>query len=706
MVRLAWILTVAVAATGLALLVASAIAPGYVGVLWLHWALGWALLAVGLPALVLHLRATKSGLGVPLLLVAVVAICALPAINGVDAPDQTALLGYLLDVYGKALSGRDVLVQHVVSPTALLALVVVTVTTGVGGLLAPVQGRRSARWSGACIAVLVTWATATGAAQAWVHRDSLFLAISAHSATGGAAIVALGLHVLSSRLWKREAPTRRARAVLALALFGLGSSLFAVHRAETVAAHKNREDAAGASVARIPSTPEERIASTEGGDWFHLDPAVLRDSTSCAASGCHPDITDEWGGSSHRFAASNALYRAAVDELVTRRGLADAVFCAGCHDPERVLTGRMDEYVDGVPDGGSDGVSCLVCHGMIDAEGDPPSNGAFTVAAAPPAYPDHDPQGRRILRLDPRRHDQLLGVDRFVISPTPCKACHRLELGPAQGHLARHVLQNQALDAWEPGAEEVVCEECHLDVTLRDFDQYRHEMVGINADLALYGGAAAEADADRVAAVAKHAARQAGSVPWQPIDAAGWPQEPPPPPDQVRPGEGSPPRALGLTLEGRRAGGSLELRAELVNQRIGHAFPSGPFDLQQVWLELRVSDAAGAVLIHEGALDAQGHLVGTPRRLGARELGPDGQELRHHRLFELTAVRDKRVLPLGGAVEDAFSVPLPPESVGPWDVRARWLFRRVNPRFSRWAMGEESAPFPVWEVASARAEIR
>jgi hypothetical protein len=700
--RAAWILTLAVAGTGVFILLAGVLWPGYFSILWLHQVLGWGLVA-GLPALLLHLRGTKSNVVLPILGLTTVAVCAVPAISGVDAPDATGLGEFLVDVFSKVLRGDGVLTQHVVSPSALFALAILTMGTGVAGLLAPVQGRRSARWSGLCLTILLGWATMTGAAQPWIHRDTLFLAISAHSATGGAAVVGLALHVLSSRLWKREAPDGRARAQLGLALLVLGGGMYAVHRAETVAAHRDRGDAAGVQMARIPGNAEERRQAVEG-SWFHMDQDVLRDSSSCGDAGCHADITDEWGGSAHRFAASNGLYRAAVDGLVAERGLADAVFCAGCHDPERVLTGRMNEYSDGVPDGGSDGVSCLVCHGMIEAEGDPPSNGAFTVAAAVPAYPGEGEAMHKHLLRDPRRHDQLLGVNRFVISPTPCKACHRLELGADHGRTPPLVLQNQVLDPWEPGADVVVCEECHLDVASRSFDQYRHEMVGINSDLALYGGAAAQADSERVARVAEHARRQAGAVAWMPIEEDEWPRDAPEPPDQSRPGEDVVRRALGMTLEGRREGDVVHLETSLINQRIGHSFPSGPFDLQQVWLELRVS-VGDDVILHRGRALEDGRVIDPAARLGARELGADGEPLREHRLFELSAVEDKRVLELGGRADDAFDVVVPEGTEGPVTVRARWLFRRANPEFTRWALGEESSPLPIWEIASARAEL-
>jgi hypothetical protein len=141
---------------------------------------------------------------------------------------------------------------------------------------------------------------------------------------------------------------------------------------------------------------------------------------------------------------------------------------------------------------------------------------------------------------------------------------------------------------------------------------------------------------------------------------------------------------------------------------VGHDFPSGPLDLQQVWMEVRVTDATGAVLHHVGGLDDTGAIVGDPPRLGGRELDAAGQDIRRHRLFEIAKV-EKRVLLLGAAAEDVLEVSLPPDVAWPLEVRTRWLFRRANPSFARWATGGDEegvgSPLPAHELVTWQGAV-
>jgi hypothetical protein len=48
---------------------------------------------------------------------------------------------------------------------------------------------------------------------------------------------------------------------------------------------------------------------------------------------------------------------------------------------------------------------------------------------------------------------------------------------------------------------------------------------------------------------------------------------------------------------------------------------------------------------------------------------------------------------------------LGPDRRGPFEVRARWLYRRVNPAFTAFALGADAVPFPPWELAAAAVSI-
>ena len=54
------------------------------------------------------------------------------------------------------------------------------------------------------------------------------------------------------------------------------------------------------------------------------------------------------------------------------------------------------------------------------------------------------------------------------------------------------------------------------------------------------------------------------------------------------------------------AGQKAALRALVVNRKVGHQFPTGPLDVLQAWLELRVTDARGRTIYTAGTLRPAG----------------------------------------------------------------------------------------------------
>lgn len=704
LLRWGFVLTLSVAVTGGLVLALPEQGAFVLPLLDAHVILGWAAAVCGPALLGAHLAHTRTpwraaglmfGLGVAL---------SLPAIAALDAGVDEDLLGVLQGRGARAMGGDLQALASLSPQLALLVLVAAALVLGIGAQFVPLASHARSRWTGLALTLLAGWATTTGAVLPWVHRDSIFLALGAHSVVGCAAILLGTHHVLASRAARSLASPRRSALAVALgtlvALVAIGGAV----RGKRGAPAASSLEVPGVMMASTPATADERQrAVTPGSGWVHLPPEVVRDSMGCGEAGCHAVLTAEWASTPHRYAASNALYRAAVNGLVAEGDMAGVHFCANCHDPDRAITGRVaEDYAHGAPEGGSDGVSCLACHGMVSAQTGPPANGLFTLAAAPAGHLGEGATERRRIARDPRAHRHVLGIDEFVIGPTPCETCHRLELGPEHGVGQSFVLQNQGPSEEIPEDQRVMCQECHLPVMPREFDQYSHRMPGINADLAAYVPVSSAEDAGELERQAMAARNRAGTVPYGPMTAPGWPVEPElshPAYDDVME-----PRPLALRLRVADRGEGLSLRARTLNRRVGHAFPSGPLDLQEVWFEVRVSDAGGQVLVDRGGLDPQGRVRADSPRLGARELGADGLPLREHRLKELTEVLDKRLLGVGGFADDAFPIPVSDEVRFPLDARARWVFRRANPEFVAFA-GLDAGAIPPWEIASAHLVI-
>jgi hypothetical protein len=57
-----------------------------------------------------------------------------------------------------------------------------------------------------------------------------------------------------------------------------------------------------------------------------------------------------------------------------------------------------------------------------------------------------------------------------------------------------------------------------------------------------------------------------------------------------------------------QAGGALEVRVVLTNNKAGPSFPTGPLNIVRVRIELEVCDKAGKKVFHSGELDRENHV--------------------------------------------------------------------------------------------------
>jgi cytochrome b561 len=686
---------------------------GYFSVIQVHIYLGIALALLAPFALALHLRNTRSP----------VVRSVLSPIVVLGVPVVLALLANMLGVRGESsLYGNDPLTLHTllsrlsvilfgfdsgngafVGLSATVAMVFLVVTAGVAVAVRSRDPATTARWAGVLLTVATYLAVGSGA-LAWLGRgDSRFAASAMHSALGLSCLLLLAAHFRAPRLLL-------GRFLSVVVLLGLGAGLAILWDESYFDEH-----AMGSETDDIVDHWKVRSmgAALDGAPFGPLLEADhLNGSASCGDSGCHPAITAQWEGSAHRFAADNDLYRKVIDLLVEERGAAAAEFCAACHDPVRALAGTVEtDYRNGAPPPG-EGVSCAVCHGVV---GIPRTvaNGHLAVRE-PRLYPGDEEQRNARIRLDPRFHRQNFVAQGVTFSGHTCGACHRLLVGPHMGAAIHATVQNSydpttvpaslsEVDSLQGLGPEVACSACHMPITTAlargSAHQYDHHFAGINLDLPDYArhpDASAEAlSATRARVEAMIKGRLPDGSPFPSFGQLDLEQAP----DHA-------PGVLDLTAHlepTSEAGISLVIRS--TSSRIGHAFPVGPFDLREVWQQVTVRDQRGEVLLHIGALGADGEVDPEAHRLGARELGRDGGPLKRHRLWDLAGIEDKRLIPTLGTVADTYPLVLSADTTGPLKVEVTWKMRRTRPEFSRWVYGEKDRIFPVHEVAWGSWEL-
>jgi hypothetical protein len=140
------------------------------------------------------------------------------------------------------------------------------------------------------------------------------------------------------------------------------------------------------------------------------------------------------------------------------------------------------------------------------------------------------------------------------------------------------------------------------------------------------------------------------------------------------------------------------------NWGVDHAFPAAPLDLIEVWLELRLTDANGRVLLSSGQLGLDHRVPREARRMGGYMIGNDGQLVEKNRVWQIAKKVIVRQLEFGQHTSDEFETTLPADVKGPLTLTAKWNYRNLNQDFVEWAIGP-GVTMPVVQVATLHWEI-
>jgi hypothetical protein len=419
---------------------------------------------------------------------------------------------------------------------------------------------------------------------------------------------------------------------------------------------------AGALIAGNDGPDDVEIAREVGRRGFYAGAPV--GVADCA--GCHADVARQWSGSAHRFSSfNNPYYRVATDEFRKEKGATASRFCGNCHEPLLVASGAMDRAtIDRGTRAAQAGVTCLICHSVthVDREG----NGRY-LADLRPVPIGVGPHGARV-------RPALMSQAQF------CAVCHKVGLG-VEITADRWLRGQNDYDAWHVsaasgnGAGSVYrpptsqsCQDCHMplepavdgDAAAKNGMIRSHRFLGANTALPHLRG-----DAEQEERTARHLRGRA---------------------------------SLALIWSG-----PLRVDALLRARGVGHRFPGGTMDSNEVWLEITARDADGKVIGRsggrgpDGALDADTHLV------RAQPVDADGRPLLR---------RDPQHM--RGMAFDAALAPSDPQVVrfalppGTARVEARLDYRKFSPSYARFACADLPAPerarcldLPVVEIARA-----
>jgi hypothetical protein len=427
--------------------------------------------------------------------------------------------------------------------------------------------------------------------------------------------------------------------------------------------------------------------------------------------------------------------------MAEQNGPESTRYCGGCHDPISLFSGTKNIFIEDLTglQGFREGVSCLACHAIRDT--DIQGNANYTVTQPPEYLWQWADQGPRrlardfLIRTYPDEHNRL--SKRAYKTPQYCAACHKQFIDQEVNRVGWVQLQNQ-YDNWAAShwnhegdpTKTVECRECHMPLVP-------------STDPA----AGDPADYNRSAGDGRHRSHRfiAGNNMMPALlELEGWEDHVALTERWLR-GEVSIPE-----IEDKWARGPIVLlsveapatvapdepikaRVVLTSNKVGHDFPTGPLDIIQSWVEIRVIDDQGDVVFTSGTRDEKNFIEPGSFLFKVEPVDQYGNLIDRHNLWEMVGVRFRRALfpgysdtveyslgcpsdlqPAGeagaaahtGRSERSLEIPEIP-SPGTYRIEARLNYRKVDQYLLNFLFGEEAGlTAPVVEVTQDTAVVQ
>ena len=451
-----------------------------------------------------------------------------------------------------------------------------------------------------------------------------------------------------------------------------------------------------------------------------IDPQHMMRDEDCAV--CHPDAHADWSYSAHRFASfNNPAYAFSVRN--TRRKVYErdghvlaARFCAGCHDPVPLFSGRFDDpdFDDEGDPTATAGIGCVACH-AIEAVG--VRGNADYVLGAPPRYPfamSDNPLLRWInhflIKAKPNLHKRSF-LKPLHRTPEFCGSCHKVHLPEELNHyrwlrgqnhydsfLLSGVSGHGVASFYYPSEAEANCNGCHMPLSAsEDFAARRNDDSG---ELTVHGHGFPAANTAlghllgfpqevfeahreflegslRVDIFALHVGADIGAAPIAPLR----------------------PRLPTLS-----AGDEYVFDVVLRTLTLGHAFTQGTSDSNEVWLEVtalsdgQVIGASGGQREADGEVDPWSHFVNTYM------LDRHGRRIDQRNAEDIFTPLYNHQIPPGAATVAHYRLRLPEDAAAPLELVARLRYRKFDTTYMRHFQGDDflANDLPIVTIAEDR----
>lgn len=455
------------------------------------------------------------------------------------------------------------------------------------------------------------------------------------------------------------------------------------------------------------------LTKTENQKFIH--PSYF-DNSSCI--GCHKGIAKQWQSSAHRHSAADPFYVKNINLLTSLKGIEATRYCEGCHAPGALLTGTL---TPGGSHGGEKGnisnnigVDCVTCH-SIDASTNDEGNanyiitekrlGLLTAITNKPL----DALSIASISLSPKPHATMMKSD-FSTTARYCSTCHSQFMDESMNNWGWVKMQDE-YQAWldspyshssDPAFSTdsvLTCQNCHMPLIKANDPAANseglvksHKFLGANTALPFLRNDKSHLE-DTIEFLTSNKVSMSFDI-------------------QNRD------EAIENTLHSNRLSKTHELKpiyfyngeqlkANLIisNHGVGHNFPGGTIDLNEVWVEIDIVDANGKTLYQEGGFSPDGHLDASSYAYKSIPVDPNGNPVWKHDLFNKTGEAFKNIIKPGKSDSKSISTYIPQYAESPLVLTAKLRYRKLNKKYSDWALENPKVELPVVEIAHTELTV-
>ncbi len=425
---------------------------------------------------------------------------------------------------------------------------------------------------------------------------------------------------------------------------------------------------------------------------------------------CHGDIAASHEHSVHRFSSfNNPAYNFSVKEtrevVHKRDGSVQASrFCAGCHDPVPLFSGRFDDPsydMDNDPTAKA-GITCVSCHAITKLNS-VRGNGDYTIVD-PPSYPFAYSQStlfkginHQLIRAKPEFHKKTL-LQPFHRSAEFCSLCHKVHIPQevngyrwlrGQDHYDSFLLSGVSghrIDSfYYPEHAVARCSNCHMalkpsdDPAARDFDDsgirsvHLHQFPGANtgiAHLLNLPDQVMEAEQKRLQDVTRidiFGIKEDGTIEGR-LHAPLRPELP-----QLVPGK----RYL--------------VEIVLRTTGVGHLLTQGTADSNELWVDVTAT-ADGRIIGRSGSRNETGEVDPWSYFVNAYVLDKNGNRIDRRNAQDIFVPLYNHQIPPGAAAVVHYLLQVPENVRGPVRIEASLNYRKFDTTYLRHVQGDAFTP--------------